>query len=126
MNKTPLSFLLCVLALTMFACSPQQLPAQETPTPRVSPTSEQVPTAAAQAHRVCAGGNLNIRSDASAKASILGTLQDGESLTPVPTGDALSMRVSEDGGKWLEVQIESLHGWVNSRYLCPAPTSEKP
>jgi len=128
MNKTPLIFLFCILALTIFACSPQHLPAQETPTPTVSPTSEQTPTPAALTRTVCAGGNLNLRSDANAKAAILGTLQDGESLEPVSTAssNALSLRATTDGGKWLEVRVKSMRGWVNSRYLCPTPTPELP
>jgi|GEM_PF-2510124 len=131
MNKTLIALLFCFSALAIFGCAPQARQVSGTPAARASPTTpEQIQTPVAQSRTVCAGGNLNVRSDASVKAAILGTLPDGESLLPVstPGGSALSMRVSTDGGKWLEVRnaTASLHGWVNSRYLCPTPTPELP
>ena len=56
-----------------------------------------------------AEGRLNLRACSGLACSVLAVMDEGEILTPIQPQPI-------DG--WLEVQTDSLHGWVNSNY-CP-------
>ena len=94
---------------------PTPSPSAQTPAPTPAARAAAPSTGGTYTAGICKAASLNVRSDASMDASIVGSLSQGEQV-----------EVLEQGSSWHKIRKGSITGWVSADYLTIKGLSNEP